>query len=245
MKGYLNVELRRTLRDPFYIILAVVVPIGFYLLFAGLFGSSPHAPGTLSGNVGIMVSMAVYGGIWACLVATGPRIAVERSSGWMRNLRLLPISTTSVLAGRALIAILFALPAMLLVYATAVITHHVVLSPWQWFSMIALTWMGMWPFALLGLALGYLTSESSAFGVTYGIYMAISALGGLWVPPSILPANMLRIGKLLPTYQAANLGWRIALGDAPALESAAVLIAWSIVLLAVVALFSSRAMKTR
>jgi ABC-2 type transport system permease protein len=245
MKGYLNVELRRTLRDPFYTILAVVVPIGFYLLFAGLFGSSPHAPGTLSGNVGIMVAMAVYGGIWACLVATGPRIAVERSSGWMRNLRLLPISTWSVLLGRALVAIFFALPTMLLVYATAALTHHVVLSPGQWLAMIALTWIGVWPFALLGLALGFLTNENSAFGVTYGIYMAISALGGLWVPPTILPANMLAFGKLLPTYQAANLGWRIALGDAPAIESAAVLIGWSIVLLIVVMLFSSRAMKTR
>lgn len=245
MKGYLNVELRRTLRDPFYIILAVVVPIGFYLLFAGLFGSSPHAPGTLSGNVGIMVAMAVYGGIWACLVATGPRIAIERSSGWMRNLRLLPISTWAVLSGRALVAVFFALPTMLLVYATAAVTHHVVLSPGQWLSMIALTWIGVWPFALLGLALGFLTNENSAFGVTYGIYMAISALGGLWVPPTILPANMLAIGKLLPTYQAANLGWRIAMGDAPAMESAAVLIGWSIVLLLVVALFSSRAMKTR
>jgi ABC-2 type transport system permease protein len=111
--------------------------------------------------------------------------------------------------------------------------------------MIALTWIGVWPFALLGLALGFLTNESSAFGVTYGIYIAISALGGLWVPPTIFPANMQAIGKLLPTYQAANLGWRIALGDAPATESAAVLIAWSIVLLLVVALFSSRAMKAR
>ena len=33
MKGYLRAELLRTLRDPMYIFLAVVVPIGFYLCF--------------------------------------------------------------------------------------------------------------------------------------------------------------------------------------------------------------------
>lgn len=245
MKGYVNVELRRTLRDPFYIVLAVVVPIGFYLLFAGLFGSSPHAPNTPSGAVEIMVATSVYGGIWACMVATGPRIAVERSSGWMRNLRLLPISTPSVLAGRALVAIFFALPAMLLVYATAVLTHHVTLSAGQWLAMIVLMWVGVWPFALLGIVLGYLTNESSAFGVTYGLYMVISALGGLWVPPTILPANMLAIGKLLPTYEAADLGWRITIGVAPSVENAIVLLGWSVVLLAAAALFSSRAMRTR
>ncbi len=45
MKGYIRVELLRTLRDPFYLFLAVVAPIGFYLLFAGLFGSLPTRRG--------------------------------------------------------------------------------------------------------------------------------------------------------------------------------------------------------
>src|SRR5215469_3602287 len=128
MKEYIRLEILRTLRDPFYLFLAVVVPIGFYLLFAGLFGSEPHPRGTLSGNIEIMVALAVYGGIWACLVATGPRIANERSNGWVRNLQLLPIPAWKVLAGRMLVAILFALPAMLLIYVTGVVVHGVQLS---------------------------------------------------------------------------------------------------------------------
>ena len=245
MKGYLNVELRRTLRDPFYIILAVVVPIGFYLLFAGLFGSSPHAPGTLSGNVGIMVAMAVYGGIWACLVATGPRIAIERSSGWMRNLRLLPISTWAVLSGRALVAVFFALPTMLLVYATAAVTHHVVLSPGQWLSMIALTWIG--DVAIRSSGLGPGLSHQREFGVWRHLWYLHGDLrfGGLWVPPTILPANMLAIGKLYQPIRRRTLGggsrwempqpWKVRL-----YSSGGASFCWL-----VVALFSSRAMKTR
>lgn len=245
MKSYMRVELVRTLRDPFYLFLAVVVPIGFYLLFAGLFGDSPHPAGTISGSVGIMVAMAVYAGIWACLVATGPRLANERGSGWFKHLSLLPISPWKVLAGRALIAILFALPAMLLVYGTAVLARGAQLPAGEWVSTILLTWIGAWPFALLGIALGYVTNESTSLGVTYGLFTAVTTIGGLTVPPSIMPSAMLNIAKTLPTYHAADLGWRLANGQAPELISAVVLVGWAVFFLLVAALFARRAVRVR
>lgn len=245
MKGYIRLEILRTVRDPFYLFLAVVVPIGFYLLFAGLFGDGPTPPGTLSGSVEIMIANAVYGGIWACLVATGPRIANERGSGWFRNLQLLPISPVATLTARALVAILFALPAMLLVYATAIVTHGVRLTAGEWVGVIVLMWVGVWPFALLGIALGYVTNDTTAFGVTYGLYMVLSAAGGLWVPPAILPSTMLSIAKTLPTYHAADLGWQIANGQAPEWISAIVLVLWAAGFLVIAALFARRAARVR
>jgi ABC-2 type transport system permease protein len=244
MKDYIRLEILRTLRDPFYLFLAVVVPIGFYLLFSGLFGSETP-PGALSGNIEIMVALAVYGGIWACLVATGPRLANERSSGWFRHLNLLPISPWKILTGRALVAILFSLPAMLLVYATGILVHGVQLSIGQWIGIIVLMWIGVWPFALLGIALGYVTNDTTSFGVTYGLYMVLSAAGGLWVPPAILPSTMLTIAKLLPTYHAANLGWRIADGQAIEGVSVVVLLVWAVFFLAAATLFARRAARVR
>ena len=244
MKTYMRLELLRTLRDPFYLFLAVVVPIGFYLLFSGLFGSETP-PGQLSGNIEIMVALAVYGGIWACLVATGPRLANERSSGWFRQLSLLPLAPWKILLGRMLVAILFALPAMLLIYATAIVVHGVQMSLIEWLGIIALMWIGVWPFALLGIALGYVTNDTTSFGVTYGIYMALSAAGGLWVPPTILPNTMLAIAKTLPTYQAADLGWHIADGQPPTWTSAIVLALWAVGFLLVAALFARRAARVR
>lgn len=244
MKTYMRLELLRTLRDPFYLFLAVVVPIGFYLLFSGLFGSETP-PGQLSGNIEIMVALAVYGGIWACLVATGPRLANERSSGWFRQLSLLPLAPWKILLGRMLVAILFALPAMLLIYATAIVVHGVQLSVGEWLGIILLMWIGVWPFALLGIALGYVTNDTTSFGVTYGLYMVFSAAGGLWVPPTILPSTMLAIAKTLPTYQAADLGWHIADGLAPTWTSALVLVQWAVGFLLVAALFARRAARVR
>ena len=42
---YIRLEIVRMLRDLRFIALAVVAPIGFYLLFATLFGSQPAPPG--------------------------------------------------------------------------------------------------------------------------------------------------------------------------------------------------------
>jgi ABC-2 type transport system permease protein len=245
MTAYIRAEMLRTLRDPFYIFQAIVVPIGFYVLFSGLFGSGPHAPGTLSGNVEIMVANAIFGGIWACLVVTGPRIAADRSNGWLRNLQLLPVSSGATLVGRALTAIIFALPAILAVCATGVIAHGVALGAGQWVAMILLMWLGVWPFALFGIVLGYLTNADTAYGVTTGLYFAISALGGLWIPPAVMPSGMLNIGKLLPSYHAADLGWLVANGQSPTLTNALVLAAWAVIFALAALMLAPRAARSR
>lgn len=245
MRGYLRLEMLRTLRDPLYVCLAVGAPIGFYLLFTTIFGAQPHQPGQLSQLVTQMVAMAVYGGMWACLLATGPRIASERSSGWLRNLRLLPISPWLTLAARVVAAALFALPAILLVCLTAVIAHGVSLSLGQWVGVIGLVWVGVWPFALLGVAIGYATNAEASFGVTFGLYTALAALGGLWVPLAIFPARLQAVGKALPSYQAAQLGWRLANNQAITATSVVTLLTWTLIFLGLAALFFTRPWRAR
>ncbi len=245
MKAYLRLETLRTLRDPLYLCLAIAAPIGFYLLFSGLFGSSPHAPGTLPGNVQIMIPLAVYGGIWACLVATGPHIASERSGGWLRYLSLLPIAPWKIVVGRALVAIMLAAPAMLLVYGTGVVARGVRLSAEEWALTILLTWVGVWPFALVGIILGYVTTETTTFGVTYGFFTALTTVGGLTIPPAIMPGAMFSIAKVLPTYHAANLGWRVANGQPVTLTSVVNLLVWTVIFLALVALIAARPWRMR
>ena len=92
MNRYLMPEIRRSLRDARYLVLAVVMPVGFYLLFTNLFGSHGEQVQGLPQPVELMTAMAAYGGMWAVFSATGPRIAQEREQGWLRQLRLTPLS---------------------------------------------------------------------------------------------------------------------------------------------------------
>jgi ABC-2 type transport system permease protein len=73
-----------------------------------------------------MVSMAAFGAIGAALTATGPRIAQERTNGWMRRLRIMPLPTRSVITAKILAAMVWALPAILLV-----LLSEVELSEWR------------------------------------------------------------------------------------------------------------------
>lgn len=222
-----RLECLRMLRDPRYLALAVVAPIGFYLLFATIFGGTPTAPGELESVVEIMVAMAAYGAIWGALSATGSRLAHERGSGWLEQLASMPMTVGRLLIAKIAAGLVVTLPALLLVCATAVMVKDVRLEAWQWAALLPAMWLGTLPFALLGVVVGLSVSPEASFPLTYGLYMAASALGGLWVPPARLSAQLQDVAHTLPTYRLADLGWRIAAGHAPTVADVAVLAAWS------------------
>ncbi|WP_042421201.1 ABC transporter permease [Streptacidiphilus anmyonensis] len=222
-----RLECLRMLRDPRYLALGVVAPIGFYLLFATIFGGSPTQPGELKGTVEIMVAMAAYGAIWGALSATGPRLAHERSSGWLEQLRSMPVTVRQLLVAKLAAGLAVALPALVLVCLTAVAAKDVRLAAWQWAALVPAMWLGTLPFALLGVVVGLLVGPEAAFPLSYGVYMAASALGGLWVPPARLSAPLQDVAHTLPTYRLADLGWRVAAGHAPTWADVVVLAAWS------------------
>ena len=124
MTGFIALEMRRSLRDIRYLVIAVAMPIGLYLLFTGLFGAHGQRAQGLPQPVELMIAMIAYGAMWAVFSATGPRIAHERAIGWTRQLRVTPLSAVSALSGKLATALAAALPAMVLVALTAVASHH-------------------------------------------------------------------------------------------------------------------------
>jgi ABC-2 type transport system permease protein len=175
-----------------------------------------------------MVAMAAYGAIWAVLSTTGPRIAEERQSEWLQQLRSMPITGAAVLGSKVVASVLTALPAIVLVCVTAAVAKGVSLTPGQWIALVAALWLGSTTFAALGIAIGFLVGSDAAYPLSYGLYMAMSALGGLWVPPAILPSGLSEVALWMPTYRLAELGWEIAGGSLPDLTSIAILLAWTV-----------------
>ena len=244
MTGFLALELRRSLRDVRYLVIAVAMPIGLYLLFTGLFGAHGQRAQGLPQPVELMIAMIAYGAMWAVFSATGPRIAHERAIGWTRQLRVTPLRPAAALSGKLATALAAALPAMILVAVTAVASHHVQLSPGQWLATLAAMWAGVLPLALLGLAIGYLAADDVAFPLTMALYFALGALGGLWMPLSTMPHLMQDIAQALPSNAVAELGWRTAGGQASAPTAVLVLTAWTLGT-ALAALFAYRRRNTR
>jgi len=226
MLAYLSLELRRSLRDRRYLLLVVGWPVAAYLLFSTVFGATADSSEGLTPTVEIMIAMATFGAMGGVLMASGPRLAIDRQIGWVRQLRLTPPSPTRILAARLVAAMALSLPAIVLTFVTAAAVKGVTLPLWEWPALALLIAAGCLPFAAMGVLVGTIADGDGAQGLTMVLYLVLAALGGLWMPVQILPSALRTVANTLPSYHLAQLGWHVARGAGPALGDGLVLLAW-------------------
>ena len=243
MLSYLRLEIRRSLRDVRFIVLVMAWPVGAYLLFSTVFGNSGGAEG-LSPKVGIMVAMACFGAIGAALNATGPRIAVERQVGWLRQLRLTPLAAWKVLVARIVSAVMLTLPSIALIFIAAFLAEGVRFSLTTWIELAAVVAVGSLPFAAIGVLLGCVGGGDGVQGFSLVVYLVLSALGGLWMPVALLPSPMQTLAHLLPSNGLASVGWHVVGGTASLGGGVLVLACW-LVAVGAVAVVASRRLAVR
>nr|WP_189059200.1 ABC transporter permease [Longimycelium tulufanense] len=234
--GYLVFELRRTMRSTRFLVFTVAFPIVLFVFFSQLFGNdTPDNAAGIDYHSVIMINMTAWGAMSAALYS-GARVAVERGSGWQRQLRLTPLSGVGYLTGKGLSGLGVALPVVILVPLVAITTQGVRLSGAQWVQATVGIWLAAIPFALLGLLLGQLGTSDSMQSITSMLMMVLAILGGLWVPIEVLPDWMHQLARVLPSYWMSQVG-RSAVDHHEALSSCALVLAvWTVVLGGLVAL---------
>lgn len=224
MRAYLRFELRRLVRDPRLMFFSIIGPVVTYLVF-----SSWSAGDRLEGvdaPVAVMIGLAGYGAV-AGVLMVGSAVSQERAAGWLHQLRVTPLPPGRVVAVKALVGSLTAIPPVIAVGAAAAIQHHVDLPAGRWVALLLLMWAGTVPFALLGLAIGYGLAPQVAVPVNFLAFLALSVLGGLLAPAGYFPRGLQSLAHALPTYRYAELGWRTAAGHPPTASGLAVLFAWT------------------
>jgi ABC-2 type transport system permease protein len=225
MIGYLKLEIRRLLRSPGYLVGSLAMPLVMYLVISNLYGGSGAEREQTA--LYLMVSMAGFGAVGAALT-NGMSVVADRSNGWLRQLRITPLDARRVVVARGLTGMLAGLPGILAVCVLGGLLNGIHLPVGRWVAVVGLLWVGLAPFALLGLAVGYLVSVPAAQPVTMLLNISMSILGGLWVPASLFPHTLRRISQLVPTSGYANISRQIALNATPHLTDIAVLLAWMV-----------------
>ncbi|WP_164703097.1 ABC transporter permease, partial [Modestobacter sp. KNN46-3] len=159
----------------------------------------------------VLVSMMAYGAIGAALGAT-IRIAFDRSSGWLRQLRVTPVPTGSVFAVDVMVGALLVLPSLLVVALVGRFVNGVAFGLGTWLALVGSLWAGSVVFVALGVAVG-LALDAQAAGAAIGILgTVLAALGGLWFPVEMFPDGMAALARAMPSYWFAELGRDIAAG---------------------------------
>ncbi|MEV4295062.1 ABC transporter permease [Microbispora rosea] len=207
MTGYLTFEIRRTLRDAKFLLFAVALPVGLYLLMADRFADQ-GAPASY-----VMGGVAAFGSMKAAL-DVGARTAVERGIGWQRQLRLTPLSGGGYLLAKASVAMVVALPPVAGVSLVAALVGGVHLSSGGWALAVLGVWAGTVPFALLGLLIGQFVGAQSLQAYQGAVVLVLSFVGGLFIPVSTFPDALATVAKVLPSYWLAQVGHAAALDGA-------------------------------
>ncbi|GAA0427304.1 ABC transporter [Acrocarpospora corrugata] len=223
MIAYIRLETRKMMRDTGYVTMGLAIPVTMYLLFTTL-ALPPEA--RAGGALWSMVAMAAYGALGG-VFSNGTGIAEDKALGWMRQLRITPITPFHVIAGKTATAAIIVVPSIALVLAAGALINRVSLDPAQWLTVAALLWAGTIPFSLFALGNGYLLSPQNAATANLATYIGMSALGGLWFPTTNFPAWLGAAATWTPVNNYANLSWSVAFDHSPDPRSALVLLAWT------------------
>lgn len=224
MNSLIKLELARALRNRKFLFFSVIYPSALFLLIAGNADSTTKVDGTgLTVPTYMMVSMASFGALTAVLMGNSERIAKERESGWVRQLRLTTLPGRGYVLAKTASAAVVSLPSIVIVFVVAATVKDVHLDAWQWLALTGAIWAGSLIFAALGVAIGYLATGDAVRPITMITYFGLSMLGGLWMPSTTFPDWLQNIAKWLPTHAYAALGQAIELGDAPHAKDLAIL----------------------
>ena len=217
MLYYAKIEALRTLRNRRYVIFVLLFPVALYLINANVYGD--QIDGGVRQSVILMVSMAAYGALAASMMSSAVPLAQERDTGWLRQLQITPLPGWAVVSTKLAVAMLLVLPSLVLVCAAAVLQQGVRLPAGQWALLLAALWLGVVPFAGLGLTIGALLAPEAAQPAAVLSVFALSLLGGLWFPAQVMGGLFQTIARFTPAYPYGDLGWSVVAGTGlPAMD---------------------------
>jgi ABC-2 type transport system permease protein len=196
-------SLTLSLRNPVWVIMGILQPILYLLLFGPLLTNIARMPGFPPGGAfnvfvpGILVMTALFG---AAFVGFG--LCDELREGVVERMLVTPTSRTAMLLGRSLrdVSLLLAQALILVLLAVPFGLEINFGGLAVAFAMLALIGLMMSPLSYV-LAL-VLKSEDALAPVVNGITLPLLLLSGVMLPMSLAPDWLQTLAKLNPLYHA-------------------------------------------
>ncbi|NYI41717.1 ABC transporter permease [Demequina lutea] len=176
----LSIELKRMLSNKRTMVFTLIFPAAMFFAFGTGTGTADRVG---SGNVSayILVSMALYGAALTA-AAGGAMVALERSLGWSRQLRLTPLNPVAYILIKALVALSMGAIAIVVVNIAGLAQGKPDMPASTWIASAVVTLLCTLTFAALGVFVGYIVPGENAMQILGPGLALLSFLGGLFIP---------------------------------------------------------------
>jgi ABC-2 type transport system permease protein len=196
--AYVRFELVRTFRSRRLLAFTFGFPLILYFVLAAPNRNQHNFNGSgISIPLYYMVGLVAFGAMTA-LISSGARIAIERTDGWTRQLRITPLKTSAYFRAKVLTGYAIAGATIVVLYASG-ISLGVSLGAGRWLEMTGLILVALVPFAALGIFLGHLLTADSLGPAVGGLTSLLALVSGTWFPLGS-HGFLHDIAQFLPSY---------------------------------------------
>ena len=195
-----RMRIQLTLRNRMFLFFTVLMPFGFFFLYAGIFAKG--IPQAVRFFVGPVVSLTVMGSFWGLSAA----LVMFREQGILRRFHVTPVTASDMLASSIVANYVLMSPTVLLEFAFARFVYHVP-SFGNILSAFVLITIGTISFASLGLVVASVTNTMQETQVINQLlWLPLIFLSGATFPLAFLPDVVKKISLFLPaTYLVQGL----------------------------------------
>ncbi|MBP0726436.1 ABC transporter permease [Bacillus sp. RG28] len=205
-------ELLRSIRNKRFLIFTILFPVAFYFIFTSVNDSNMKING-VAWKAYYLMSMTAFGLLNSSISSLGVKMAQERSQGWVRLLKITPLSSIAYVGSKIIATSIINLGIIIMMFLVGKFGKGVDLSLTKWVSCGGWLLLGSIVFLALGSLVGTTKKPETAQPIASIFQLGLAMLGGLWMPVVTMPKLMQDIAHWMPTYNFAQGPWRILAGQ--------------------------------
>lgn len=222
-----KMEVLRLLRNPFYIIFALLMPVGFYILYTTVFPVGTGTPSEWAGYY--LMSMTSFSVMGSAITTFCARNIQETTQGFTTLIQITPLPSSIYFICKMIGQTLIHLVSIITIFVVGILVNGVTLPFLTWLLCGLWILVGAFSFLALGSLLSNIKKLDAAVGISNMLYFALAILGGMWMPMEMMPRMIQQIGAWLPSYAFRNGVWTLSAGHLPEARDMLILLGYLIV----------------
>lgn len=206
-------KMMETLRNPIYIVMSLLTPVLYLVLFSPLLTNLSNIPSFSSGNVmnvfvpGLLVIVSFLNGLFV-----GYNMIDEVRNGVVERFRVTPTSRFALLAGRVLRDMVNML-VIVNFFTLIAIPFGFEIHIWGYLLFQVILCLILITTSSFGNALGLILKDEDRLSpIVQGINLPILLLSGMLLPMELAPKWLQDIAHFNPAYYAVEAGRLLASG---------------------------------